>query len=329
MKNFFGYLKSKKNTLILYLIFICIFSLSFTLYRLPVRAVVYPFLLCTLSGAFYLASDFAKHTKKCEILRNISEMTAAMIDSLPEIDREYEAEYQSIISALRSENIALEDSFNKKFRDMTEYYSVWAHQIKTPIASMKLTLQGEDSSVARKLTSELVRIEQYVEMVLAFIRLDSTSTDYVFREYEIDSVIKQSIRKFAPDFINKKIRLEYEPLCKKNITDEKWLSFVIEQLLSNSLKYTKEGSVRIHKTGDDFLCIEDTGIGIAPEDLPRVFEKGYTGFNGRIDTSSSGIGLYLCKRICDNLHLDIRIESELNKGTKIYLNLKQSDFRHE
>lgn len=329
MKMFLNFLKSIKNSIVIFLIFLCIFALSFALFHLPVRAVIYPVLLCAITGGIYLAADFMKYRKKCEALLNISKMTASMIDALPECEERFEAEYQNIISALRGENIISEENFSRKYRDMTEYYSVWAHQIKTPIASMKLTLQGEDSQTARKLSSELIRIEQYVEMVLAFIRLDSSSTDYVFREYEIDGIIKKSVRKFASDFIGKKIKLNYEPLDKKIITDEKWLSFVIEQLLSNSLKYTKEGFVRIYQTDDECLCIEDSGIGIAPEDLPRIFEKGYTGFNGRMDTSSSGIGLYLCKRVCDNLHLKISAESKLNEGTKIFVDLKQSSFRHE
>ena len=194
---------------------------------------------------------------------------------------------------------------------------------------MKLTLQGEDSASARKLTSELQRIEQYVEMVLAFIRLDSSSTDYVFREYSVDDIIRQSLRKFAPDFIGKKIRLEYDSLNENMVIDEKWFSFVIEQILSNSLKYTKDGCVKIYKTDSGFLCIEDTGIGIAPEDLPRIFEKGYTGFNGRADKSASGIGLYLCKRICDNLGLKISAESELGVGTKIFIDMNQNRTRPE
>ena len=301
MKLFFKFLGLKKNIIILYLIFSCIFIVTFALYRLPFGAVVYPLMLCGLLGAAALIAEFLKFRKKHSVLEDIKKMNSEMITTLPECDAVYESDYQEIIEALRSETIALEDASITKYRDMTEYYSVWAHQIKTPIASMKLTLQGEDSPAARKLMSELLRIEQYVEMVLAFIRLDSTSTDYVFREYSVDDIVKQSVRRFAPDFIGKKIRLEYDSIDEKIITDEKWFAFVIEQILSNALKYTKEGSVKIYKTQDLLLCIEDTGIGISPDDLPRIFEKGYTGFNGRTDKTASGIGLYLCRRICDNL----------------------------
>ncbi len=127
-------------------------------------------------------------------------------------------------------------------------------------------------------------------------------------------------------FILKKIRLNYEPLCHKVLTDEKWLVFVVEQILSNSLKYTKKGSISIYLTehkGKTMLVIEDTGIGISPEDLPRVFEKGFTGYNGRADKKSTGIGLYLCKKIMDKLQHGIEIESRIDQGTKVYLYLER------
>lgn len=204
---------------------------------------------------------------------------------------------------------------------MVEYYTVWAHQIKTPIASMRLQLQSEDSDLSRRLAGDLNRIEAYVEMVLTFLRLDSTSTDYVIREIDLDSVIKPAIRKFAGDFISKKLSMDFKPTESKVLSDEKWLSFVIEQVLSNAVKYTKKGGIRIYMDTPGILCIEDTGIGISAEDLPRIFENGYTGFNGREDKRASGIGLYLCKRICDNLGHKIYAESEVGTGTKMILDL--------
>ena len=206
---------------------------------------------------------------------------------------------------------------------MIDYYTVWAHQIKTPIASMRLHLQNEDSALSRTLTSDLHRIEQYVEMVLTFLRLNSESTDYVIKEYDLDKIIKGAVKKFSSDFISRKLSLVYEPLNTTVITDEKWLSFVIEQVLSNALKYTPTGSIIITLENKKVLRIRDTGIGIAPEDLPRVFENGYTGYNGRVDKKASGIGLYLCKRICDNLGHAITARSIVGLGTIIDIDLAQ------
>ena len=197
------------------------------------------------------------------------------------------------------ERLAREEEMNGKYRDMVDYYTLWAHQIKTPIASMDLQLQSQDTPLARQLSVELARIGQYVEMVLVFLRLDSESTDYVFREYDLDALVRRSLRGFAGEFISRKLKLCYTPMELSVVTDEKWLSFVVEQVLSNALKYTPEGSVFVYLEEPDTLCIRDTGIGIAAEDLPRIYEKSFTGCQGRADHRASGIGLYLCKRICD------------------------------
>ena len=157
---------------------------------------------------------------------------------------------------------------------------------------MRPRLQQEDTPFSRSLSSDLLRIDQYADMVMTFLRLDSESTDYVLKEYALDPIICQAVRKYAPAFIMRKLTLDYKPVDASVVTDEKWLLFVIEQLLSNALKYTLSGSVSIYLEAPRTLFIADTGIGIAPEDLPRIFERGYTGINGRDDKKASGIGLY-------------------------------------
>lgn len=188
---------------------------------------------------------------------------------------------------------------------------------------MRLTLQNEDSALSRKLSGDLFRIEQYVEMVLMFLRLDSDSTDYVIREHDLDVIVRQAVRKFAGEFIARKIQLVYEPVKTKVITDEKWLSFVIEQVLSNALKYTPSGSITISLEAPKTLCIRDTGMSIALEDLPRIFEKGYTGYHGRADKKATGIGLYLCRRICNNLGHTLTVKSTVDVGTTVAIDLSQ------
>lgn len=317
------YLKQHRLQLLLWLIFCAIFSGAFLLYRLPIGAVIYPSLLCLLIGALFIGVDFSRVRKRHERLQELCNAGAAMIQSLPEPQGTEDADYQAIIEALKSEIAALETSASEKYNDMIEYYTVWVHQIKTPIASMRLTLQNEDSALSRRISSDLFRIEQYVEMVLAFLRLDSTTSDYVFRECDLDRVIRQSVKKFSGEFIGRKIGLVYEPIRKSMVTDEKWLGFVLEQVLSNALKYTREGSICIRFEEPDTICVEDTGIGIAPEDLPRVFEKGYTGYNGREDKKASGIGLYLCRRVCNNLGASISAANAPSGGTVIRIRLEQ------
>lgn len=329
MKLFFAYLKSKRETLIMLAVFAAVFAGSFLLYRLPLSAVLYPAVLCAILGAVFAVCGFIRAKKKHEILTRLRDMTAAVIDELPKPGSIAENGYGELVSRLCEQNAEIRAADSAKYRDMTEYYTVWAHQIKTPIASMRLTLQNEDSPLSRRLSSDLFRIEQYVEMVLAFLRLDSDSSDYVFRQYALDGIIRQCVRRFAQEFIGRKIRLVYEPADTEIVTDEKWLCFVIEQVLSNALKYTREGSIHIYMKEPFVLCIEDTGIGIAPEDIPRIFEMGYTGCNGRTDKSASGIGLYLCRRVCKNLGAEISVQSEPGKGTAVSIDLTQHKITHE
>lgn len=220
-------------------------------------------------------------------------------------------------------------SAHRRWSDTLDYYTVWVHQIKTPIASMRLTLEGSDSPESRRLSAELGRIERYVEMALVYLRLDSESSDYVIREFELDPFIRRSVKKFAGEFISKRLSLELEPSGASVVSDEKWLAFVVEQVLSNSLKYTREGSVRIYLAEPKTLCIRDTGIGIAPEDLPRIFDKGYTGLNGRADLRASGLGLYLCRRVCRKLGHEISAVSAPGKGTEIRIDLSSYDLDPE
>ena len=300
-----------------------IFVVTFWLYHLPVAAVLYPTAVCTILGLVLLAIDFRRVLRKHQKLARIQTLSDAIGENFPEIEGLEDADYQQIIRLLHEEQTRFHTDTARRYEDMVDYYTIWAHQIKTPIASMRLTLQNEDTALSRKLSGDLFRIEQYVEMVLMFLRLDSDSTDYVIREQDLDVIVRQAVRKFAGEFIARRLQLVYEPIHTKVITDEKWLSFVIEQVLSNALKYTPSGSITISLEAPKILCIRDTDMGIAPEDLPRIFEKGYTGYHGRADKKASGIGLYLCKRICTNLGHRISAESDLDFGTVIRIDLSQ------
>ena len=323
------YLRQRWRGISAAFVFCGIFTLTFWLYHLPVGAVLYPTTVCTVLGLVLLVIDFRRVLTKHQKLERIRTLSDAIGENLPEIEGLEDEDYQQIIRLLHEEQTRFHTDTARRYEDMVDYYTIWAHQIKTPIASMRLTLQNEDSALSRKLSGDLFRIEQYVEMVLMFLRLDSDTTDYVIREHDLDSIIRQAVRKFAGEFIARKIQLVYEPLNAKVVTDEKWLSFVIEQVLSNALKYTPAGSITISLEAPKTLCIRDTGIGIAPEDLPRIFEKGYTGYHGRADKKASGIGLYLCKRICNNLGHTITARSIVDVGTIIEIDLAQTKLEIE
>lgn len=329
MKLFIQYLKQRRRIFIVGFVFCIIFAFSFLLYHLSVGAVVYPTLICAALGGLIMGFDFLRVKREHETLQTIRGLTDAIAGTFPKPDGIKDEDYQQIIRFISEEHGVYHTETNRRYADMIDYYTVWAHQIKTPIASMRLNLQNEDSPLARTLTSDLHRIEQYVEMVLTFLRLDSKSTDYVIKEYDLDKIVKQAVRKFSSDFIGRKLSLVYEPLNTTVITDEKWLSFVIEQVLSNALKYTHSGSITITLENKKTLRIRDTGIGIALEDLPRIFENGFTGYNGRFDKKASGIGLYLCKRICSNLGHTITARSIVDVGTIIDIDLVQKKLEVE
>lgn len=321
MRSFLRYLRQFRGIFALCALFCCIFALTFWLYGLPVQAVLYPAALCAVLALAALLWDFRRTRETLRQLACIE--TAEELPALPETGRLAEGEYQRIVRSLVREQAELRSEAKRQYNDMVDYYTIWAHQIKTPMAAMELTLQNEDTSLSRRLRGELTRMEQYVEMVLVFLRLGSDSTDYVLRSCDLDSIVRACVRRFSGEFIGRRLQLNYEPLRTTVLTDEKWLGFVVEQLLSNALKYTPSGGITITMERPGILCIRDTGIGIAPEDLPRIFEKGYTGTHGRSDKKASGIGLYLCRRICTNLGHKIWAESAPDVGTAIYLDLSR------
>ena len=329
MKLFVRYLWQKRGVILAGIACLLIFFVVFYWYHLPLRAVCYPAGLCALLGAVLLSVDFFRVRDRHRTLERMRSLTHVITEDFPPAKSIEQADDQRLIALLAEEHRAYCRQTEQRYSDMIEYYTVWAHQIKTPIASMRLSLQNEDTVQSRKLSADLFRIEQYVQMVLMFLRLDAPSTDYLIRSYELDDIVKQAVRRFAGEFINRKLTLHYEPLHATVVTDEKWLCFVIEQILSNALKYTPAGSITISLLPPKRLCIRDTGIGIAPEDLPRIFENGYTGRNGRTDKHASGIGLYLCRRICKNLGHTITAQSVVGEGTTVILDLTQDTVKPE
>lgn len=249
-----------------------------------------------------------------------------------------EQDYQNIIKNLKEQNSELKSQERIFKQEMSDYYSMWVHQIKTPIAAMHVLQQileeeYPEQKYIKEIKLELFKIEQYVEMVLTYLRMGEMSGDLKFEKYSLDAIVRQVIRKYSQMFILRKIHLQYAKTSQCIVTDEKWLQFVLEQVLSNALKYTKDGGMIFiyteEKENKKCLVIEDSGIGIQAEDLPRVFEKGFTGYNGRDDKKSTGIGLYMCKKIMERLNHQIWIESEVDKGTKVYLDLAREEWTIE
>ena len=330
MRFWLSYLRQNKTGLLLLLLCTAVFAAAFALYGLPLGAVGYPAAVSAVILLFVLLCKARRAYKKHKTLTALAGRSAALLSNFPPAQTADDRDYQAIIEALRAELRTIENADDARYRDMLDYYTTWAHQIKTPIASMRLTLENTDAAEARRIKEDLLRIEQYVDMVLAFLRLDADSTDYVFRTCNLDDILRRACRRFSTTFIYKKLRLEFTPTHAQVVTDEKWLLFVVEQLLSNAVKYTPSGgTVSIFMRSPQTLCICDTGCGIDKADLPRIFEKGYTGQNGRAEKSATGLGLYLCKRILTQLGHEISAASEPGKGASFCVDLTQAQLQVE
>lgn len=319
-----AYIKRHRLGICLYLTFVAIFAAVLFLYRMPMEPVVYASSLCMILGILILIVDGRKYRIRAKELEWQMEAVKNGTEKFPQPGDEIEKAYQKLLENAQRERVYQVAELTKEKTEVTDYFTMWTHQIKTPIAAMRLLLQQEMSGMEqyyerkKEVESELFKIEQYVEMVLQYLRLNSSINDFVLKEYELDDVIRQAVRKYAPMFVRKKLTLCYEPVQIKVVTDEKWLVFVLEQVLSNAIKYTSSGEISIYMEGG-CLVVEDSGIGILPEDLPRIFDKGYTGYNGRSDKKASGIGLYLARKILNKLGHKILAESEPGRGTKVKL----------
>lgn len=311
-------------------VFLGVLSGVLWLYGLPLYALGYAAALCALPYVLVLAFGYARFSRRHRLLDKLRENALLCAEHLPPTRSAIEADYQALLLAVSQDHTRLAQDIESRYRERIGYYTMWAHQIKTPIAAMRLQLAGQESDSARELSCELTRIEQYVEMALCYLRLDADSTDYAFAPCALEPLVRAAAHRHAASFIRGHVQLILDPLPGDALTDEKWLSFVLDQLLTNAVKYTPPGgSVRIGLRGERTLFIEDTGIGIAGEDLPRIFEQGFTGLNGRTDKRASGIGLYLCSRICKNLGHTIRCESQPGRGTRMEIDLSSKALERE
>lgn len=321
---FVRYLCQYRLTIFMYFVFILIFRGMFFLYHVEKEAVFYGTVLCFLLLVIVLPVHFIHYYLKHKELFELSGRHYLEAKQIPDAKGLIENDYRDLLLEW-IENTAREKSNLRIFKeDSVEFYSTWVHQIKTPIAVMRLWLQEEDTEENGRMLLELSRIEQYADMVLSYFRLDTTARDLVIREYSLDEIIRSCIRRYASWFVTKGISVHYEKTDFKVLTDKKWLTFMIEQILSNAIKYTDEGSITIRAEEGPVLYIEDTGIGIAQEDLPRIFEKGFTGYNGRADKKSTGIGLYLVKRSVDLLGTPINVQSTPGEGTVFSIDLHKN-----
>lgn len=316
-----AYLRYRRGICLMFFGFAVVIAGVNRLYGTQMEGVWYALGLCLLCGALLMAGDMVRFVQKgvqrMELSKKLGTQEACFAGSFDVVEQDY----VKMLEQLSGEYCRRAEEMRRERKERQEYYTTWVHQIKTPISAMNMILQKEDTPEHRELSAQLFSLEEYVGMVLTFSRLEEGGSDFVFGRYDLDQLLRGSIRKYATLFVRKRIALHYEGIHREVLTDEKWFCFLVEQIFSNAIKYTKSGSITITLEAGDMLAIRDTGIGIAPEDIPRIFEKGFTGYNGRENRKSTGLGLYLCKKTADKLGHELAVTSQVGEGTTVFIGL--------
>lgn len=318
--NMILYLKSKIYLLLLFVLIICTYLFVTCLSKQNTAPIVYSTELVIFFILLYFLGGFISfYKKKREIKRLIN---ADCINLTGHKFSLYDEGYQVILDRISKYTAQVLTEKENEAQERIDYQNLWIHEIKTSIFALKLIIQTQTSGeVKMKLQEEVLHIEQYVETSLNYYRIQNIENDVNFAQYNLFSIIREAVKKYSIVFINKNIDLIVDNEEVTILTDRKWLLFIIEQVLSNSLKYTGNGgkisftyNISVRK-----LEIRDTGIGIAKEDIGRLFNKSFTGYNGRINGESTGIGLYMCKKVATMMEMNIEIKSEVGCGTTVEL----------
>ena len=318
MQDKFFFLKhhlySRRFILLLLLIVFSIMGMFAFIFEDGRSLLEYQLLLAFLLASFFLGMDLASAYKE---YRN----QLFYASGRPQTALEVLLFEKLALLEMDKKNRAIEE--REKLNDLMDYYTLWAHQIKTPIAASSLLVgEIEDKKVKNQLEQELFKIESYVNIVLQYLRLESFHEDLVLKKENVEDLVKEIVKKYAIFFIQKGLSLNLHDLDRTIITDRKWFVVILEQVLSNSLKYTSQGGIEIYFQ-ESTLYIKDSGLGIQDADLLRVFERGFSGYNGRLTQQSSGLGLYLSKKIADELGHQISIASQVGQGTTVMISFSE------
>ncbi|MEE0801230.1 MAG: sensor histidine kinase [Gemmiger sp.] len=329
MKTLWGYLAGQRHTALLWLLTVGIFWWVGLLYALPGEALGYASVLSAAAGLLVTAAGFPGwRARRAAVaaVRHCPEESHPVLPDPPAGAQSIEGQYRAAVAAL-ADRMDRQRAEARRARDaLQEDFALWAHQIKTPLAALHLLVQSAPGEEAAAAETELFRTERYVDMALNCLRLSDGSADLVVCPTALDPVIRRVVRRFARMFILHHLSLRYDGTAARALTDARWLGFVLEQLLSNAVKYTPDGGTVTITADAAALCVADTGIGIPPEDLPRVFEKGYTGRNGRdADSHATGLGLYLSARAAARIGASLQAGAAPGGGTAVTLHFPRQD----
>ena len=321
------FIKEKMMVIISNMLFFIVLAVIMVIINVNFIIILFVFCIWFLPLISYMALEFIKYKNYYDEINNILENLDKKY-LLPEVMKEANfIQGEKLNSILKEISRDMHENV-KYYKDMQveykEYIETWVHEIKTPIASTKLIIENNRDKVTNKIDFQIDRIEGFVEQVLYYSRSDDVSKDYIIKQINLDNVVRNVVKRNYRDFIHKKIKLDIKNINEIVYSDSKWTEFIINQIIGNSIKYSssKEPMISIYsikKANSVMLIIEDNGVGIIDKDINRVFEKGFTGENGRKFSKSTGMGLYLCEKLCSKLGLKITIDSEVNKGTKVTL----------
>ena len=327
--KFTSYIKDQINSILAFLIF-CIIIFAYTNALQIDKNVI--FILLTISSLFFVTGFFMAFQRKKKYLQEIE----AILENLPEkhllsevMKKPKNSEDLAYYKILKRANKSMLENVSKSQKaqkDYKEYIESWVHEIKIPITSAKLLCENHKSELTNKMDDEIEEINNFVEQALFYARLDCVSNDFMIRKVNLEEVIRNVLARNKKSMIQNQIKVELSNVQTDAYTDEKWLEFIVNQIIVNSIKYKKEKAQEVLIGSEENaknvkLWIQDNGIGIKPSELDRIFEKGFTGTNGRRQTKSTGIGLYLCQKLCEQLGMGIEAESKENEFTKITITI--------
>lgn len=329
------FLKDKLYLIISFFIIYIILILMFLAFKINFQVIIASsFLLLGFLNLILLIEYFKKKSFYTNLLNNIEVLDKAYL-VLETIDRPnfYDGEilYQALYEINKSMNEAIK-KIESQMTDFKEYIEMWIHEVKIPIASLTLMTHNHKGAFDKKIIEQLKRLEDYVEQVLYYVRSENAEQDYLINEVSLKKVISNVALKNKDDLLANKIDLKVLNVDYKIFTDSKWLEFIINQIMNNSIKYKKQikdSYIKIEAIEEEnkiIITITDNGIGIPSEDLPKIFDKSFTGYNGRIRAKSTGMGLNICKNLCEKLGHKIFVESKINQYTKINIIIAKNGF---
>lgn len=323
--NIVEYIKERIPFLIINLVLFFIVAIFMYIANVPKSIIIIVFSIWFLPLVSYIVIELIKSRRYFDSINNVLEnldkkyLLPEVIDEANFIEGKILNNILKTVSKDMNERVKY---FKDEQLEYREYIETWVHEIKTHIASTKLILENDDSKLSERVNYEIRKVENYIDQVLYYARSSDVSKDYIIKEFDLRAVVMKSIKSNSRDFINKKIKLELKEVSGKIFSDAKWIEFIINQVIVNAIKFSEanKGVVEIYSEeyeNNIVLTIKDNGVGISGKDIDRVFEKGFTGENGRRFGKSTGIGLYLCKKLCRKLGLGITITSKVNEGTKV------------